>query len=179
MDGIFGSRSAVPEVTRPAPACVLVDARDGLAQEAFEAAAETLFTAVRENGMVALWIRRSCGELGHYPRRAAEHGFTAVACANNPARMSPGGSGGPVLGTNPLAYAVPRPDAAPLVIDQASSGTAHVNVRGKAEAAEPIPEGMVVGPDGAPPPTPPPPSPARCSPSAATAAATWPCSSNS
>ncbi|MGW2342406.1 Ldh family oxidoreductase [Streptomyces sp. NPDC001661] len=142
----------VPEVTRPAPSCVVADARDGIAQEAFEAAADTLFTAVRENGMAALWIRRSytCGELGHYPRRAAEHGFTAVACANSPALMSLGGSAGPVIGTNPLAYAVPRPDAPPLVIDQASSQTAYVNVRGQAEAGEPVPEGWAVGPDGAP-----------------------------
>ncbi|MFM9371904.1 Ldh family oxidoreductase [Streptomyces sp. Da 82-17] len=142
----------LPEVTRPAPSCVIADARDGLAQEAFETAAETLFTAVRENGMAALWIRGSytCGELGYYPRRAAELGFTAVACANSPALMSLGGSGGPVLGTNPLAYAVPRADGPPVVIDQASSQTAYVNVRKKAEAGEPIPEGWAVGPDGAP-----------------------------
>ncbi|WP_432180060.1 Ldh family oxidoreductase [Streptomyces sp. NBC_00063] len=142
----------IPEVTRPAPSCMLADARGGLAQEAFEAAADELFTATRENGMAALWIRGAytCGELGHYPRRAAERGFTAVACANSPALMSLGGSGGPVLGTNPLAYAVPRPGGPPIVIDQASSQTAYVNVREKAAAGEPIPEGWAVGPDGGP-----------------------------
>ncbi|MFA3837811.1 Ldh family oxidoreductase [Streptomyces aureus] len=141
----------VPQVTRPAPACVIADARDGLAQEAFEAAADELFTATRENGMAALWIRGSytCGELGYYPRRAAERGFTALACANSPALMSLGGSGGAVLGTNPMAYAVPRPDGPPVVIDQASSQTAYVNVRRHAQAGEPIPDGWAVGPDGA------------------------------
>ncbi|MGW6750157.1 Ldh family oxidoreductase [Streptomyces sp. NPDC055006] len=141
----------VPQMTRPAPSCVIADARDGLAQEAFEAAADELFTATRENGMAALWIRGSytCGELGYYPRRAAERGFTALACANSPALMSLGGSGGAVLGTNPMAYAVPRPDGPPVVIDQASSRTAYVNVRRHAQAGEPIPDGWAVGADGA------------------------------
>jgi (2R)-3-sulfolactate dehydrogenase (NADP+) len=145
------STDARPEVTRVAPACIAVDAAQGLAQVAFEDAVETLVEASRGMGVATLWIRSSftCGELGYYVRRLAEKGFVAVAGANSPALVSLGGSPGPVLGTNPLAYAVPRRGQPPLVIDQASSQTAYVNVRQAAQAGRPIPEGWAVDRHGA------------------------------
>ncbi|MFJ9708757.1 Ldh family oxidoreductase [Streptomyces sp. NPDC101234] len=140
-----------PEVLRPAPACIVADARDGLAQVAFDEAFPELVETTARLGTATLWIRNSytCGELGHYPRRLAEAGLIAVACANSPALMSLGGSATRVLGTNPIAYAVPRADSRPFVIDQASSQTAYVNVRRAAQAGTPLPEGWAVGPDGA------------------------------
>jgi (2R)-3-sulfolactate dehydrogenase (NADP+) len=55
-----------------------------------------------------------------------------------------------VLGTNPLAYGIPRPGSLPLVIDQASSSTAFVNIRRAAEAGHPIPEGWALDIQGKP-----------------------------
>ena len=103
--------------------------------------------ATRRLGIGVLSVRRSftCGELGYYPRRLAEAGFIALACANSPALMSVGGAATRVLGTNPLAFAVPGPHG-PLVVDQASSQTAYVAVRGR----DRLPEGWAIGPDGAP-----------------------------
>ncbi|MEU1184547.1 Ldh family oxidoreductase [Streptomyces sp. NPDC005820] len=140
-----------PEVFRAAPACLVADARHGLAQVAFDEAFTELVETTASLGAATLWIRNSytCGELGSYPRRLAEAGLVAVACANSPALMSLGGSATRVLGTNPIAYAVPRADAQPFVIDQASSQTAYVNVRRAAQAGTPLPEGWAVGPDGA------------------------------
>lgn len=140
-----------PELLRPAPACIVADARNGLAQVAFDDACTDLVETTTRLGTATLWVRNSftCGELGHYPRRLAEAGLIAVACANSPALMSLGGSSTPVLGTNPVAYAVPRADAQPFVVDQASSQTAYVNVRDAAHAGTPLPEGWAVGPDGA------------------------------
>jgi (2R)-3-sulfolactate dehydrogenase (NADP+) len=155
LDGYRQGRiapGARPEVRRPAPAVIDVDARDGLAQTAFADVADDLQEAAQESGIAALWIRNSftCGELGHYVRRSARRGFVAVAAANSPALMSIGGARTPVLGTNPLAYGVPRPGAPPVVIDQASSSTAFVNIRRAADAGEPIPAGWALGPDGEP-----------------------------
>lgn len=143
---------AHPALRRAAPAVLDVDAAGGLAQTAFAATSADLEDAARESGLAALWIRNSFtgGELGHYPRRLARQGFVALAVANSPALMSLGGSPRSVLGTNPLAYAVPRPGRPPLVVDQASSSTAFVNVRRAAEAGEPVPAGWALGPDGEP-----------------------------
>jgi (2R)-3-sulfolactate dehydrogenase (NADP+) len=145
------SSIAVPEITHPALGCLVADAHNGLAQVAFDSALPSLLTAASKGGIAALWLRNcfTCGELGHYPRQLANHGFLALACANSPALMALGGSTGPVVGTNPLAYAVPRPGRRPFLIDQATSATAYVNVRDAARAGEPIPPGWAVGPDGA------------------------------
>jgi (2R)-3-sulfolactate dehydrogenase (NADP+) len=138
-------------VTRDAPAVIDVDARNGIAQTAFAEAFDDLQKATREAGIAALWIRNSytCGELGYYARHLAQHGFIALAAANSPALMSLGGAPKSILGTNPLAYGIPRPRKLPAVIDQASSSTAFVNIRRAAEAGEPIPAGWALGPDGA------------------------------
>ena len=47
------------------------------------------------------------------------------------------------------AYGIPRPGRMPVVIDQATSSTAFVNIRRAAEAGEPIPAGWALGPPGA------------------------------
>lgn len=146
------AKNSRPVVRRAAPAVIDVDARGGLAQAAFTEAFDDLQKATREAGIAALWIRNSftCGELGYYVRHLARPGFLAVAAANSPALMSLGGARKPILGTNPLAYGMPRPGKPPMVIDQASSSTAFVNIRRAAEAGEPIPAGWALGPDGEP-----------------------------
>jgi (2R)-3-sulfolactate dehydrogenase (NADP+) len=155
LDGYEQGRIATdggPVVRRAAPAVIDADARDGLAQTAFVEAFDDLQKAAREAGVATLWIKNSftCGELGYYPRRLAGRGFIALAAANSPALMSIGGAREPVLGTNPLAYGIPRPGKLPIVIDQASSSTAFVNIRRAAEAGDPIPAGWALGPDGEP-----------------------------
>ncbi|MFD1210569.1 Ldh family oxidoreductase [Arthrobacter sp. GCM10027362] len=153
LDGYRQGRIAAgaqPRVRRAARAVIDVDAGNGPAQTAFEAALGDLLAATREAGIAALWIRRSytCGELGYYARRLARQGCIAVAAANSPALMSIGGAPERILGTNPLAYAIPRPGMLPMVIDQASSSTAFVNIRRAAEAGEPIPAGWALNANG-------------------------------
>ena len=149
--GRIASR-AKPKVRRAAPAVIDVDAGSGLAQSAFAAAFGELLDATRESGIAALWIRQSytCGELGYYARRLAQQGYIAFASANSPALMSIGGSPKRALGTNPLAYGVPRPGMLPLVIDQASSSTAFVNIRHAADSGDPISQGWALDANGQP-----------------------------
>lgn len=146
------ARQTRPVVRRPAAGLLDVDAAGGLAQTAFAAARIDLERTVVDHGIAAAWISHSftCGELGCYPRRLAQSGFVSVAMANSPALMSVGGSPDSVLGTNPFAYAIPRPGSLPIVIDQASSSTAFVNIRRAAESGDAIPEGWALGPDGQP-----------------------------
>ena len=143
---------ARPVIRRAAPAVVEADAQEGLAQVAFADALVELRSATTHCGIAALWISNSftCGELGYYARSLAQQGFLALAMANSTALMSLGGAPRSVLGTNPVAYAVPRPGQLPLVIDQASSATAYVNVRTAAAAGKPIPPGWALDSDGNP-----------------------------
>lgn len=58
--------------------------------------------------------------------------------------MAAGQSSEAVYGTNPLAFAAPVDNRAPLVIDQASSATAFVNIRQAAKRGKMIPEGWAI-----------------------------------
>src|SRR5690606_11951921 len=75
-------------------------------------------------------------------------GLVALAATNGPALMAGSGSTRPVFCTNPLAFAAPRSDAPPLLIDQASSATAFVNIREAARRGEEIPPGWAVDREG-------------------------------
>ena len=110
---------AVPLVTRPRPGLIAVDAGNGFAFPALEAAEAVLPEAVRRQGVAAAAIRRSshCGAAGHPVERLAQAGFVALMFVNTPAGMAPWGGSKPVFGTNPLAFACPLPGRAPLVMD--------------------------------------------------------------
>lgn len=66
----------------------------------------------------------NCGHLaalGIYAVHAAERGLVALLCQNTPAIMAVPGSGGPMIGNNPIAFAAPIAGDVPMVFDMASS----------------------------------------------------------
>ncbi|WP_277810289.1 Ldh family oxidoreductase [Chromohalobacter canadensis] len=142
---------AEPQLTSPLPAIMHSDADGGIAQLGFDSAASTLVERTRELGVTLFTQRNSytTGELGYYVRRLALEGLIAFAVSNSPAVVAgaPGGQG--VFGTNPMAFAAPLADAiAPLVIDQASSATAFVNLAKAAEEGREIPAGWATDETG-------------------------------
>jgi (2R)-3-sulfolactate dehydrogenase (NADP+) len=143
--------AAEPELTYPAQALIGSDARGGIAQLGFDRAFEQLCRRCAAQG-VAMFSQRNSfttGELGYYVRRLAELGFVALAASNGPALATVPGGVAPVYCTNPIAFAAPVEHGPPLVIDQATSATAFVNVRKRAERGEKLPSGWAVDADGA------------------------------
>jgi (2R)-3-sulfolactate dehydrogenase (NADP+) len=150
-DGRLDGR-AVPRVHRASPVVTLSDARGGIAQTGFHEGAPDLVLAAQRYGLAAFAQRRAftCGALGWFVDRLAGAGLVAVATAVAPAVLAAGPGSGPVFGTNPMAYSVPRPGRPPLTVDQASSSTAYVSVRAAAERGTPLPEGWALDADGRP-----------------------------
>jgi LDH2 family malate/lactate/ureidoglycolate dehydrogenase len=143
---------AEPLVTSPAPAAVHCDARGGIAQLGFDRTFESLCERAQTFG-IALFAQNgsyTTGELGYYPRRVAERGLLAFAATSGPALMTVAGAKTPVYCTNPLAFAAPLDDGPPLLIDQASSATAFVELRRYAERSETLPPGWAVDAGGQP-----------------------------
>ena len=64
--------------------------------------------------------------------------------------MTVAGARTPVYCTNPFAFAAPVDDGPPLLIDQASSATAFVELRRYADRGEALPPGWAVDADGRP-----------------------------
>ncbi|WP_028563698.1 Ldh family oxidoreductase [Paenibacillus pinihumi] len=149
LDGFLCGRIASteePALSFPTPALIQVDAKGGIAQLGFDRAFEELHTRASVYGVTIFTLKNSytAGELGYYVRRLARKGLVALAATNGCALLAAGQSSEAVYGTNPLAFAAPVDNRAPLVIDQASSATAFVNIRQAAEQGEMIPEGWAI-----------------------------------
>jgi (2R)-3-sulfolactate dehydrogenase (NADP+) len=143
---------AEPVITSPAPAAIACDAKGGIAQLGFDLAFDDLRRRTETFGL-ALFAQNgsyTTGELGYYPRRLAEAGLVAFAATSGPALMSVPGAKTPVYCTNPLAFAAPLDDGPPLLIDQASSATAFVELRRYAERGEALPPSWAVDAEGQP-----------------------------
>ncbi len=142
--------AATPELSYPAPSLIRSDAHGGIAQLGFDFAFPELRRRAVARG-VAIFAQRNsytAGELGYYVRRLAEAGLVALAATNGPALMATPGVTTPVYCTNPIAFAAPLAQGPPLVIDQATSATAFVNVRERAARGEALPAGWAIDADG-------------------------------
>jgi len=144
--------AAEPLMTSPAPAAIHCDARGGIAQVGFDLAFDSLCERAKTFG-IALFAQNgsyTTGELGYYPRRLTEAGLVGFAATSGPALMTVAGAKAPVYCTNPIAFAAPLDEGPPLLIDQASSATAFVQLRHYAERGEALPAGWAVDHEGEP-----------------------------
>lgn len=143
---------AVPVLAHRAPGALTVDGAGGFAQPAVEVGLPALVGAAQAQGIAALAVRRvaTCLALGHLVRPIAEAGLVGLGFANSPAYMAPPGGRVPVLGTNPVACAVPGPDGPAFVIDQAASTVAMTHLLVARDEGRPIPEGWALDGQGRP-----------------------------
>jgi len=130
-----------------------VDADLGLGQVvAPRVFAHALSALAPERSFVPFIIRNAghLGALGSHLFDVAEHRKVAFLSQVTQPVMSPEGATRPAIGNNPIAFATPRPDGPPFVVDFAMSNVA----RGKIHVAErdglPIPAGWAIDAQGAP-----------------------------
>lgn len=144
--------TATPVVVREKPAAALVDGRHGPGQIAAVFAAELAVRKARRAGCAAVGITRSSDifMLGYYAERIARAGMIGVVFSNAPPRVHAAGGIDPVLGTNPLAIAIPRGRADPLVVDFATAASASGHIRIASYSGARLPADVALGPDGRP-----------------------------
>jgi (2R)-3-sulfolactate dehydrogenase (NADP+) len=141
-----------PKVEATTPALIRIDAAHGFAFPAVDAAVAALAEAAPKMGVATAAIRRShhCGVAGHPVERLAERGLVAMLFANTPAAMAPWGGRSATFGTNPIAFACPLPDEAPIVVDLSLSKVARGNILAAKQKGEAIPDGWALDADGKP-----------------------------
>ena len=145
--------NARPSIAYPLPGVIQSDAMGGIAQLGFDWAFAELCSRARSLGIAVFTQRNSftTGELGYYVRRLALVGLMGFAVTNGPILMAAAPGGPKVYCTNPLAFGAPMPEGTkPLVIDQASSATAFLNIRKAAAEHRTIPEGWAIDRSGQP-----------------------------
>ncbi|MCP5368877.1 MAG: Ldh family oxidoreductase [Hyphomicrobiales bacterium] len=143
---------AVPTCTKVAAAALRVDAGNGFSFPAIDLAVRELAALAPATGIAVAAIHRShhAGQMGAHVERLAEAGLVALMVANTPKAMAPWGGSDGVFGTNPIAFAAPRGDLPPLVIDLSLSKVARGKILVASQKGEPIPDDWARGPDGRP-----------------------------
>jgi LDH2 family malate/lactate/ureidoglycolate dehydrogenase len=134
-------------VDRTAAATALVDGDNGMGHLAVARAAETAVELARESGVAWVGVHRSnhAGAAGVYAEIPVRHGmigiYSAVASANH---MPIWGGAEPLLGTNPIALALPAGEEAPVVLDIATSVVSYGTVKSHRLQGKPMQEGWMV-----------------------------------
>ncbi len=144
-----------PEVTLEwvTPVLARADAGSGIPHPVFDRVFDDLVSASKKFGISMFGMRGgfTCGALGYFARRLAKQDLVAMAFTNcGPAMMAGSGGSKAVFCTNPLAFAVPQRDGPPLLIDQASSQSALMNIRKARDDGQAIPEGWALDQQGNP-----------------------------
>jgi (2R)-3-sulfolactate dehydrogenase (NADP+) len=144
---------AIPLVSKPTPVLFSVDAKQGFLHTGFDSELDDFCSSVTQFGVGIFSASNgfTCGNLGYFSRRVAERGLVALAATNaGPAMLAASGSTKPVFATNPIAFAAPRDNGVPLLIDQSSSQTTWISILQAAEKGESIPVGQAIDADGNP-----------------------------
>lgn len=144
--------SARPKVVRELAASALVDGGHGLGQLNAIFASDVAVRKAREAGVAAVGVVNS-GDVfmvGHYAERIAAAGCVALVFSDAPPLVHPYGGLERMLGTNPLAIAVPGEKGPTLVFDMATSALSASRVRQAAYFDEPVPPGTGVDAAGEP-----------------------------
>jgi (2R)-3-sulfolactate dehydrogenase (NADP+) len=145
--------SVDPIVSVPRPGTVIVDAGLGFAQPAFAAGFEQAVTAARTNGVCSFSVAHShtATSLGYFTEQLAIAGMIAIGATNASPRVAPPGGSRALLGTNPIAMAVPDGEGGiAFQFDFATSAVALGTITMAAARGESIPEGWAVDAEGNP-----------------------------
>ena len=116
----------------------------------YYAAADTIKKAAA-HGIALISVNDAwmSGRSAYYVEMIAKADLVAIHTAASPRQVAPFGGAKAVLGTNPLAIAVPS-SRGPIVLDMGTSAYMMTEVMLRERLGELLPEGVAIGPDGEP-----------------------------
>lgn len=149
-----GGLKARPDITYEWRGTVLtVDADLGLGQVVGPRVMAHVIGALEPARPFVPFIMRNAGHLGalgSHLFEVAEQGKVAFLSQVTQPVMAPEGATRPAIGNNPIAFAAPRRDGPPLVIDFAMSNVARGKLHVALRDGQPIPEGWAIDAQGRP-----------------------------
>lgn len=121
------------------PSLLTGDGHSGLGQLVATRFMQRVIPKAVENGLCVGTLKNSndwgCG--GWYPHLAAQAGLACVATTTSVPNLAPFGARTKMFGNNPIAFAFPRRDAAPILLDMALTPVALGKVlRAQAEGTQ-------------------------------------------
>lgn len=141
---------AVPEVISEGPAWAIVDGHFAMPMVSSCLAMETAIKKAKTAGIGYAGVKHSShfGAAGYYANMAVGQGLFGLAVTNVDPCMTVPGSKGAVLGTNPIAYAVPAGKEKPVFLDIATSTVAASKVFAARDLKKKIPDNWLVDEEG-------------------------------
>ena len=140
-------------IVQERPGSALVDGGNGIGHLVMRFAAMTAIEKAKRAGVAWVGARMSnhAGPAALYATMPLAHdmiGLYFAVGSNN--HLPPWGSSENLLGTNPIAIAIPSEEEAPIVLDMAPTVAAFGKVRLKMQRGEEMPVGWMIGRDGKP-----------------------------
>ena len=143
--GVMNPKATISVIER-GPATALVDGDNGMGHVVMSHAAKLAVELARACGVGWVGARRSnhAGAGAIYAAIPLEHGMVGIyGAASSVNHMAPWGGTEPLLGTNPIAVAIPAGKEAPVVLDIATSTASNGAIRTYELDGRPMPEGWV------------------------------------
>jgi len=138
---------AEPEIVWETPVSLVVDGKRGIGPYNADFAMKECIKRTEKRGLCFATVRDSnhYGMAGLWAEMALERGYMGISMSTSNKLVLPTFSPERLLGTNPLAVAIPAEEGVPFLLDMATSAVA----RGKIEVCHrrdtPIPSGWGVG----------------------------------
>lgn len=133
-------------------AVALLDAHNTFGQVAGHQAMSLAIDKAGQYGAGVVAVRNSnhFGVAAYYAMMALKADMVGCVCTNSSPAMAVYGTKTPLIGTNPVAIAIPAGDHLPIVLDMSTSVVARGKIRYAALTGHPIPPGWARDVDGKP-----------------------------
>lgn len=137
-------------VVRETATSVLYDADNGLGHPVGKRAMQAVIDKAREHGAAFGAVRNSnhFGIAGYYAMMALEHDMIGLASTNSVRYGAPTFGRDVMLGTNPLAFAIPTAQEPPFVLDFATTTVPKGKLEVYKRKGKPLSEGWAIDANG-------------------------------
>ncbi|UNB52160.1 Ldh family oxidoreductase [Mycolicibacterium sp. YH-1] len=138
------------EVTRESASAASIDGKGCPGQVVTYHAAELAIRKAQETGVGGVTVSNMThnGSLGYYAEMATQADCIGIVLTNSGAMSAPFGGADRMLGTNPVAIAVPGDEEGPLVIDMATTAISIFGALGLAGSGQAFPPRTVLDDNG-------------------------------
>lgn len=144
--------TATATVVSESKAVAVLDGQQALGLVTATVATDLVGDKAQDVGIGAVAVRNSThfGAAGYYARRLAERGLIGLVMTNcgEQGVAPPLGGRLPMLGTNPIAAAVPGHNVEPFVLDMSTTATAKAKILAAVRAGQQVPAGWLIDDNG-------------------------------
>ena len=153
-EGLYRAATS-PKVVKDRPCAAVVDGQGALGPIGASLATNLAIQKARTQGVASVALRNTChiGRVGAYPLMAARQGLIGqifVNAGHHGVWVAPYGGTEGRLSTNPIAFAAPRRDDEPIMLDMTTSVAAIGKVWVADHRGEALPEGWIIDSKGRP-----------------------------